>query len=98
MKNNHDFIIECGLLEEYAGPGGNVTIPDGVTEIIGHTFADCTSLTGVTIPKGVTDIGSMAFAGCTGLTSMTFLGRVTEIGDGAFQGCTGLETVLKPSK
>ena len=45
MENNRNFIIECGILEKYIGPGGDVTIPKGVTEIMCYTFADCTGLT-----------------------------------------------------
>lgn len=53
MENNHNFIIECGILEKYIGPGGDVTIPEGVTEIRSYTFADCTGLASVTIPNSV---------------------------------------------
>ena len=31
MENNQDFVITKGVLEEYKGPGGDVTIPAGVT-------------------------------------------------------------------
>ena len=96
MKNNHDFIIECGLLEEYAGPGGNVTIPDGVREIKSYTFAGCTALTRVTIPDSLTKIGTGAFQDCTGLISMTIPESVTEIGDEVFQGCENL-TIHTPA-
>lgn len=70
MENNRNFIIECGILEKYIGPGGDVTIPKGVTEIMCYTFADCTGLASVTIPDSVTEIGNGAFQDCTGLTSM----------------------------
>ena len=31
MENMQDFVIENGVLEKYKGPGGDVTIPEGVT-------------------------------------------------------------------
>ena len=33
MSNANDFVIEQGVLTKYTGPGGNVVIPEGVTEI-----------------------------------------------------------------
>ncbi len=48
----------------------NLVIPDGVTEIKGMAFYDCSSLTSVTIPNSVTSIGEDAFYRCTSLTSV----------------------------
>ena len=101
MSGNQDFVIGSGfwyngVLQEYKGPGGDVTIPAGVTEIGGCAFWGCTGLTSVTIPAGVTEIGSSAFSGCTGLTSVTIPAGVTEIGSSAFFGCTGLTSVTIP--
>ena len=47
-----DFIIEDGVLKKYTGPGGDVVIPKGVTEIGRESFAGCQSLRSVTIPEG----------------------------------------------
>lgn len=33
MNGNQDFVIENGVLKKYTGPGGEVVIPEGVTEI-----------------------------------------------------------------
>ncbi|MBR2716334.1 MAG: leucine-rich repeat protein, partial [Oscillospiraceae bacterium] len=57
MSSASDFVIENGVLKEYTGPGGDVTIPAGVTSIGYIAFWGCSSLTSVTIPEGVTDIG-----------------------------------------
>ena len=35
MENKQDFVITKGVLKKYKGPGGDVTIPAGVTEIGG---------------------------------------------------------------
>lgn len=81
---NTDFVIENGVLREYTGPGGDVAIPEGVTEIGKSAFYDCAGLTSVTIPEGVTMIGDSAFAGCKSLTSVTIPASVTVIADNAF--------------
>ena len=70
MENNQDFVIENGVLTRYKGPGGDVVIPEGVTEIGWCAFQNCTGLTSVTIPASVTKIRDSAFDGCTGLTEI----------------------------
>ena len=50
---------------------GDVEIPDGVTSILGGTFAECTSLTSIAIPDSVTSIASAAFSNCTSLLKIS---------------------------
>ena len=45
MENKQDFVIENGVLQKYKGPGGDVTIPEGVTEIESSAFYGCKKLT-----------------------------------------------------
>ena len=45
VENKQDFVIENGVLEKYKGPGGDVTIPEGVTEIGSSAFDGCKKLT-----------------------------------------------------
>ena len=52
MENMQDFVIENGVLEKYKGPGGDVTIPEGVKEIGLWAFKGCANLTSVTNPGG----------------------------------------------
>ena len=56
MENNLEFIIKSAVLVHYCGPGGDVVIPEGVTEIGGNAFDGCTNLTNVTIPESVNEI------------------------------------------
>ena len=56
MENNLEFIIKSAVLVHYCGPGGDVAIPKGVTEIGGNAFDGCTNLTNVTIPESVNEI------------------------------------------
>ena len=60
-------MIVNGILIDGTTCSGEVTIPDGVTNIGNYTFRNCTGLTSIKIPKNVTSIGKNAFDGCTDL-------------------------------
>ena len=62
------------------GINGNVTIPNGVTNIMDYAFYFCTGLTNVTIPDSVTHFGEWAFMYCESLTNITIPSSVTYIG------------------
>jgi len=89
-------ISEDGVLWEYNGPGGDVTIPYGVTRIGKFAFAWCSNLSSVTIPGSVTSIGGHAFYECTNLSSVTILDGVKSIGEYAFARCSNLSSVTIP--
>ena len=55
----------------YLGTGGDVVVPNTVTEIHPATFKNCVGLTSVKIPSSVTSISGSAFSGCTNLTKVT---------------------------
>ena len=74
----------------------DITIGNGVTEIMDYAFYGCTGLTRITIGNGVEDICGSAFDGCVGLTSVTIPDSVTVIGADAFARCTGLIKVVVP--
>ncbi len=78
---------------EYNGPGGEVTIPDGITKISEGAFAGRTDITAVHFPENPLRIEESAFRGCTGLTELDFPDTIDFIGSYAFAGCTGLEHV-----
>ncbi len=92
MKNKQDFVITKGVLEEYKGPGGDVTIPEGVKEIGPDAFCGCRRLQSVTIPKSVREIGSWAF-GESSIQSVTIPKSVRSIGNAAFYDCENLTSV-----
>ena len=72
---------------------GARTIPDGIKQIAGGAFLDCSALTSITIPESVTSIGNAAFKYCSGLTSVTIPNSVTSIGENAFRECSGLTSI-----
>lgn len=65
-----DFKIENGKLVRYRGPGGDVTVPDGVTAIADGAFSGRMFLRSVRIPDSVTEIGEGVFLGCRELTGV----------------------------
>lgn len=91
------FVIQDGILTGYMGPGGDVTIPDGVIRIGEEAFADCAELVRVTIPESVRAIDDKAFSGCVNLRAVTIPTGVTRIGWSAFRNCTSLTDVTIPS-
>ena len=65
-------------MTKYAGPDGDVTIPEGVTEIGEHTFSGCAGLTSVTIPESVTTIHREVFMNCPHLVICAPAGSYAE--------------------
>ena len=82
-KASNKLIVGCSI----------TVIPEGVTNIAGGAFYNCSGLTSITIPKGVTSICHHAFEGCSGLTSITIPESVTNIGEQAFYRCSGLTSI-----
>ena len=64
-----------------------VVIEEGVTNVYGGAFENCTSLAEVSIPGSVTRIGSSAFDDCAALETVNLPEGVKEIGSWAFYGC-----------
>lgn len=72
--------------------GGDVTIPEGVTNIPSWAFSG-SNLKSVVIPQGVVSIGMGAFTECKELKSISIPSGVTDVGAFAFKGCLSLEHV-----
>lgn len=71
----------------------SIAIPDSVTVIADHAFANYSNLTSVAIGNGVRLIGAGAFWGCSRLAHVTIPNSVTDIGNHAFHDCIGLASV-----
>jgi len=95
-KNGDTFVIDKnGILTAYIGAGGDVAIPEGVTEIAEQVFVGNSTITSVNIPASVINIGNDAFGLCDNLTHVTFAenSNLQIIGNMAFSysGITSIE-------
>ena len=92
MSSASDFVIENGVLIKYVGPGGDVVVPEGVTEIGAYDFRDpsrssfrnCTKVTSVVLPNSLKRIGSYAFSDCNNLDTIVFPNEMEFVAGGAF--------------
>lgn len=90
-----DFIISGGgHITGYTGDGGDVVIPDGITEIDDSAFFQNDNITNLVIPEGCSKIGMSAFSYCSELKTVTFEGDMEQVGMMSFLGCPNLETVI----
>ena len=96
MSNTSDFIIENGVLKKYVGPGGDVVVPEGVTEIGEQSFSGCKNMEHITLPTSTEKISMLAFSDCTSLYSLS-APNIKEIGPMAFSGCKSLSQVEIPT-
>ena len=96
--DNQDYCETNGLVCTKDGKslvrciGGDVTIPEGVTNIPSWAFSG-SNLKSVVIPQGVVSIGMGAFTECKELKSISIPSGVTDVGAFAFKGCLSLEHV-----
>lgn len=82
------FVIQDGVLADYTGAGGDIVIPEGVTEIGAEVFLDNSEIASVGFPSSLTKIGESAFRGCLSLGGeLTLPEGITEIGSYAFSEC-----------
>lgn len=96
MSNASDFIIENGVLKKYAGPGGDVIVPEDVIKIGYHAFYNCHSLINITIPTTVTEIEMFAFTGCTNLQNVILPPAGASLDLFAFSDCSNLREITIP--
>lgn len=61
MYDDKEFRIEDGMIMEYYGTGGDVIIPDGVTDIFFEVFSMCTTITSITIPGSILEVTPFVF-------------------------------------
>ena len=78
------------------GIGGDVIIPEGVTEIDWMAFVGRSGLTGVTMPDSVVHVGRQAFYNCENLKDLEMSQGMKDIGTSAFEGCKALTSVTIP--
>ena len=95
MSDLKDFEISNGTLHRYVGPGGDVVVPDGVTDIY-TAFEGCESITSIILPNGIERISAEAFQNCKNLVSITLPEGLKSILFQAFHDCTSLTSIILP--
>ena len=93
----NSFTIENGVLTDYTGTGGAVTIPSNVVEIGRRAFSGEGGVTSVTIPSSVKKIDAYAFSGCYGITTLYLSEGLVEIENDAFYGCSAIRKLTLPN-
>ncbi|MBR4760761.1 MAG: leucine-rich repeat protein [Lachnospiraceae bacterium] len=96
-SNDNGFTVVDGVLIAYNGPGGAITVPEGVTYIYPGVFQGNEDLTKVTLPTTLYGIGAQAFSNCINLTQVAIQGKTYYIGEKAFQFCSSLESINLPN-
>lgn len=72
----------------------NVTVPDGVTQLMNYAFERHSALVSVVLPNSLTVIKTSCFAYCTSLTTVTYNSQVTFAGQSSiFSNCTSITNI-----
>lgn len=69
----------------------SITIPDGVTELPSHAFANCTNLTEVNLPNTLVSLNDYAFYECPNLVTIVLPASLKNLGKADFSGTTAPE-------
>jgi hypothetical protein len=81
-----EFLVRDGVLLAYFGKGGNVHIPDNVTDIAESVFEGNGEIVSAFIPGSVRNINNYVFRNCDSLTSVVVSDGIRSIGMEAFLG------------
>lgn len=71
-------------------------IGEGILDITGMAFQNCTDLKKVTFPESLQSLSVSTFENCTSLEEAVFSGYLMNFSDAAFRDCTGLKRVIAP--
>lgn len=77
--------------------GGEIVIPDKVTQISLYSFSRCYKITSVSMGAEVTEIGFGAFGGCFELENISLSPALEKIGEYAFSNTYALESITLPN-
>ncbi|MDR2919833.1 MAG: leucine-rich repeat domain-containing protein [Tannerella sp.] len=80
-------------LIESTGNIVDLMLPEGITEIGEHVYAQSNLLTTCTFSSTIQKVGNYAFEKCKWLISVKKMTHVTSIGESAFSGCQRLDSV-----
>lgn len=90
-----EFRIEDGMVIEYLGNGGDIVIPEGVSDLMFSSFT-VDSITSINVPGSIKEITSHVFSDLINLHTVYINEGVEEIGFATFYNCEKLEKVFIP--
>ena len=73
-----------------------VYIPEGVTNIAHHAFAECEALTSIALPESLETLDGNAFEGCKNAKAIYLGKNLKKISKGAFANCQSVEVIYLP--
>ena len=87
------FEVDGTTLMKYSGPGGEVTVPDGI-EVLGESAFEFTNVTKVNLPETLKEIKNYCFHSCYDLTEITLPASLKTISEAqAFAYNTSLQAI-----
>ena len=87
------FEVDGTTLMKYNGPGGEVTVPDGI-EVLGESAFEFTNVTKVNLPETLKEIKNYCFHSCYDLTEITLPASLKTISEAqAFAYNTSLQAI-----
>ena len=92
LEKEGAFVVRNGILLDYQGAGGKITIPEGVTEIGKYVFENL-AVTEVSLPESLCCIRGYAFAG-TQIREIIFPAALREVDAFAFANAVKLNRVI----
>ena len=90
---NSDVLILGKVLIKYQNAIGEITVPNGITNIAYNAF-NGSQATKINLPESLTSISANAFYGSSKLVEINIPDNVTYIGNSAFHSCASLTTVV----
>jgi hypothetical protein len=91
-------VVQSGVLVNYTGLVGEVTILPSVNKIANQAFMNNVIVTQIVIPASVNEISAYAFMNMVNLKKVVILGNISSLtlGAGLFMGCENLTSVVGP--
>lgn len=77
-KQENPIVVVNNIVIDGHACEGDITIPDGVTNIVESAFSSCSRLTSITVPASVTYIGKNALYKCDNVTVYGYQGSFAE--------------------
>lgn len=95
MSYAAEFLIEKGILKEYYGAGGEIEIPEGVTDIAPFAFCYC-EIERLILPKSLIRLKKDALRRCRSLKTVVITGKNLKFGKEVFSEAPDFPYVVAP--